>query len=155
MILNPIIDLLKRIVVALPDYAGGGGEGLSPFVAVVGEVTPVSDSTSMGFPTDGKFANVSDIFMFFAYVDDYTQYTEQNNMIVGGYKFNSHIKTPTGVVSPSTIQTIDTSKTPPLNFWAAATSEIISGNSYVISNSKSSYFKAGVKYNYILVGVEV
>ena len=25
MILHPIIDLLKRIVVALPDYAGGGG----------------------------------------------------------------------------------------------------------------------------------
>lgn len=28
MILHPIIDLLKRIVVALPDYAGGGGEDL-------------------------------------------------------------------------------------------------------------------------------
>ena len=26
MILHPIIDLLKRIVIALPDYAGGGGE---------------------------------------------------------------------------------------------------------------------------------
>lgn len=26
MILHPIIDLLKRIVVALPDYVGGGGE---------------------------------------------------------------------------------------------------------------------------------
>ena len=26
MILHPIIDLLKRIVVALPDYGGGGGE---------------------------------------------------------------------------------------------------------------------------------
>lgn len=25
MILHPIIDLLKRIVIALPDYAGGGG----------------------------------------------------------------------------------------------------------------------------------
>lgn len=29
MILHPIIDLLKRIVVALPDYAGGGGESIS------------------------------------------------------------------------------------------------------------------------------
>ena len=26
MILHPIIDLLKRIVIALPGYAGGGGE---------------------------------------------------------------------------------------------------------------------------------
>ena len=29
MILHPIIDLLKRIVVALPDYAGGGDTGIT------------------------------------------------------------------------------------------------------------------------------
>ena len=153
--LHPIIELLKRIVVALPDYGGGGGEGLSPFVAVVGEVTPISDSTSMGFPTDGKFADVSDIIMFFAYVDDYTQYTDQNNMIIGGYKMNPKVKIPIGNESARTIQTIDTSKTPPLNFWTSTTFESISGNSYVISNTRGSYFKSGVKYRYILVGVEV
>ena len=35
MILHPIIDLLKRIVVALPDYAGGGGGNESGTLTIV------------------------------------------------------------------------------------------------------------------------
>ena len=51
MILHPIIDLLKRIVVALPDYTGGGG-GVSDIVKY--EYVQVSDWSSTG-DTKGFF----------------------------------------------------------------------------------------------------
>lgn len=42
MILHPIIDLLKRIVVALPDYAGGGGGGMK----LLHETAPLTEQVS-------------------------------------------------------------------------------------------------------------
>ena len=130
-----------------------GGSDITPYFTVAGEVTPTADSTSLGFPTEGKAASVDNVIFFLAYVDDYTQFTDQDNMIVGCEKANTHYKVPVGARVYKTIQAIDTSRTPPLNFWSAATFESISGNNYVISNNRGCYFKAGVKYTYILLGV--
>ena len=142
-----------EMVLEIQSIQTGGGQDLTPFDAIAGEVTPIADSTSLGFPTGGKFANVTDVIFFLAYVDDYTQFVDQNNMIVGSYKANSQFKIPNGATAAKTIQVIDTSRTPPLNYWSSATTENISGNNYVISNTRESYFKAGVKYTYIIVGV--
>lgn len=150
---NGTYDVTQFASAAVNVSCGGGGSDLTPFFAIVGEVTPNEDSTSLGFPTDGKASSVANVIFFLAYVDDYTQFTDQNNMIVGCQKANMQYKVPNGPIVAKTIQTIDTSRTPPINYWTSATNESISGNNYVISNSRSSFFKAGVKYNYVLLGV--
>lgn len=51
MILHPIIDLLKRIVVALPDYASGGGELPESITAIDGGTFSLaSDTRSSLYP---------------------------------------------------------------------------------------------------------
>jgi hypothetical protein len=142
-----------EMVTAIGSISGGGETDLTPFFAVAGEVTPTSDSSSLAFPTDGVLSSVGNVIFFLAYVDDYTQFTEENDMIVGAYKANIQFKVPVGNKLQAIIQTIDTSRNPPLNYWGSTTRESISGNNYVISTNRNSYFKSGVKYTYILAGV--
>lgn len=78
MILHPIIDLLKRIVVALPDYAGGGGGSLPSGITAVttGSFTLGEDVTSYtiqhglgGFPR-----------LFFLYIDGFSKNYRDTNL---------------------------------------------------------------------------
>lgn len=99
MILHPIIDLLKRIVVALPDYAGGGGGDTltSDFLTIYKETITIGENTvsnSMQYNTyldsiksiPGSIVAMS-IHTKTTYV--YNEYANGNNITSAAYRYRN------------------------------------------------------------------
>lgn len=77
----PIIDLLKRIVIALPDYAGGGGELPEGITAIDGgEFIVPSTTRALNYPITHSLGTTPNFYRIWS--DDMPMESTSNNFIL-------------------------------------------------------------------------
>ena len=79
MILHTIIDLLKRIVVALPDYGGGGGEGGMKLLHETAPLTEQVSAITVNFTEDMQGYDFYKIVLLGTFTGSYYPYAEINS----------------------------------------------------------------------------
>lgn len=80
--LHPIIDLLKRIVIALPDYAGGGGGELPESITAIdgGEFILSSNTQGSNYPITHSLGTTPNLYKIWS--DNIQMESTGNNIIL-------------------------------------------------------------------------